>query len=69
MLFTLDSPHIRAAIIAESSKRWKQNDVVRICGGVAKEVVNIYPHIIKIAKLLNLGSYIQFIQMRLDASS
>lgn len=35
----LDFNSLAAAIVAESSKRWKSNDVVRVCGGVAEEVV------------------------------
>ena len=34
----LDINSLGAAIIAESSKRWKPNDVVRVCGGAAEEV-------------------------------
>ncbi|MBO1515658.1 ParM/StbA family protein [Metabacillus bambusae] len=36
----LDFNSLAAAIIAESSKRWKQDDPVRVCGGVAEEVIN-----------------------------
>jgi len=35
---TRDYTGLASAIIAESSKRWKADDVVRVCGGVAEEL-------------------------------